>query len=49
MRLRIIGIRFNIDELFAIGTLRDDYLGVTPDSEKEGMFAAAPRSVEVGA
>tara|TARA_B100000003_G_scaffold157137_1_gene142612 strand:+ start:59 stop:646 length:588 start_codon:yes stop_codon:yes gene_type:complete len=49
VRLRIIGIRFNIDELFAIGTLRDDYLGVTPDSEKEGMFAAAPQSVEVGA
>lgn len=49
VRLRIIGIRFNIDELFAIGTLRDDYLGVTPDSEKERMFAAAPQSVEVGA
>ena len=49
MRLRIIGIRFNLDELFAIGTLQDDYLGVTPDSEKERMFAAAPQRVEVGA
>ena len=49
VRLRIIGIRFNLDELFAIGTLQDDYLGVTQDSEKEQMFAAAPQRVEVGA
>ena len=46
VRIRIVGIRFDAREIFAIASLKEDYLGV---SEQSDMGAVSPVGVGVGA
>ena len=54
VRIRIVGIRFDAREIFAIASLKEDYLGVSQQPGIDGaplvsMGAVSPVEVEVGA